>query len=1042
MTILFGSQIRLCRLWLFAAFVVPMALGTSTAFAQDADDDDEDEPLEVITVTGSQIRGAAINDALAVSVLSVQDIESMGISSVDEMLDLVPEQGQNFQNEAENISGGVNSVRGDVGAFNLRNMGTGNTLVLLNGRRMVQTAGYQTELVGGSFVPVNSVNPNEIPTRGIRRVEILRDGASAIYGADAVAGVVNTVLQSDFEGLEIGARYDSYDNVPRNDQRLNIKWGKDFNGGRTNISVFADYYHRDRVNGRDDPRWSSEMRGRLSEDSPWLYDEDGDPVLDFRNTSVNSGYGQWDAEERSRLGTRMDASPWTDSGGEFEVFPLDHPACQHADAWDIPASNGTLCGLRDGVNRDEFGSRTGVRFDLSGNSAYGRDLNSDLDRYNLFVFLNHEMENDTEAYTELSWYEADTNLIRHPSASLTGVEMVIGAQNYYNPFGPCGSPNRVDGLPLADVPCEGIPIKEDFYRWVEYPRINDNKATTWRVLQGFRGTEGNWDWDAALVVSKARRSDVTHNRISNNLMTEALNDPTPAAYNPFATGEPGVAAGTNIERALIDVYRENKSDLRMLDFKLSRPDLFQMPAGPVAFLFGAEYRQESYVDDRDPRLDGTITFTDIDGDTFPFVSDVMNSSPSSDGSGSRSTVSLFTEFAVPLFENFDLQAAVRYEDASDYGDTTVGKLAFGWQPFEPLLIRGSWSEAFRAPNLITVNEGLVVRSNSRTSYVCRYAEEKWDEGRDPSDPRYGEALDELDCSDNVQRRAQGSEKLVPEESTNTSVGIVWEPIDGLTLTLDFWEIEKTDTIGLFGETNHSLLDTLLHIENGGSNCGAFAGNPAMGYSDPAADQIEYYTYAGICPVGQWQFTNDSYANLDTRIVEGHDIGIFYSRDGKSGSWDLTIRGSFYDKYEQLAGPLTQSLIDAAESGVFPDGFPTPSGFGDLIRQDGNQETKYSASLSWRKEAFGARVSSYYLSDFVQTSLGVREGQEWVIPSMTTYNASFDYYFDAFDTDTRLRLGVNNVADERAPLADRYFGYFADAHRDLGRYWYLDARLRF
>ena len=467
-----------------------------------------------------------------------------------------------------------------------------------------------------------------------------------------------------------------------------------------------------------------------------------------------------------------------------------------------------------------------------------------------------------------------------------------------------------------------------------------------------------------------------------------------------------------------------------------------MPAGPVGFLFGAEYREESFVDDRDPRLDGTITFTDVDGDTFPFISDVMNSSPSSDSRGSRSTTSLFTEFAIPLFESLDVQAALRYEDASDYGDTTVGKVAFGWQPFEPLLIRGSWSEAFRAPNLITVNEGLVVRSNGRTSYVCRYAEELWDEGRDPSDLRYEEALDELDCTDTVQRRAEGSGELVPEESTNTSVGLVWQPIEGLTLTLDFWEIEKTDTIGLIGEDNLSLIDLLIRISDGTSDCNNYVGNPAMGYLPTNPVDVEYFEYAGICPVGQWEFANDRYANLDTRIVEGHDIGVFYKTDNRFGSWDLSIRGTFYDKYEQVPGPQTQALIDAAESGAFPAGFPSPSGFGDLIRQDGNQEDKYSASLSWRKEAFGARVSGYHLSDFVQTSLGVREGQEWVIPSMTTYNASFDYHFDLSDNDTRLRLGVNNVTDERAPLADRYFGYFADAHRDLGRYWYLDARIRF
>jgi outer membrane receptor protein involved in Fe transport len=383
---------------------------------------------------------------------------------------------------------------------------------------------------------------------------------------------------------------------------------------------------------------------------------------------------------------------------------------------------------------------------------------------------------------------------------------------------------------------------------------------------------------------------------------------------------------------------------------------------------------------------------------------------------------------------------MRYEDLSDVGDTTVGKLAFGWRPIEQLLLRGSWSEAFRAPNLITVNEGLVVRLNDRTSYVCRYAEEMWEAARDPGDPDYDEAADALVCNTGTQRRAQGAEDLVSEESTNTSVGLVWEPIEGLTLTLDYWTIEKEGSIGLFGETNHSLLDALLHIENGLNGCDSFVGNPATGYLDIEQDNVQYYTAAGICPVGDMEFVSDRYANLDTRTVEGHDIGLFYSRDGTSGSWDVSLRGTFYDKYKQTAGPATQELIDASESGVFPEAFPSPTGFGNLLRQDGNQKSKYNASLSWRKDAMGARVSANRLGDFYQSSLGMQDGQRWVIPSMTTYNVSFDYGLDLFDTDTRFRIGVNNVTDERAPLADRYFSYFADAHRDLGVYYYVDVRM--
>ncbi len=980
----------------------------TTRLAQAAADTEE-ELLEEVVVTGTQIKGAAISEALSVSVISSVDIESFGISSGDELLDSMTEQGQNFQSEAENISGGVNSVRGDIGAFNLRNMGTGNTLVLLNGRRMVQAAGYQTEEVGGSFVPVNSVNSNEIPVLGVRRVEVLRDGASAIYGADAVAGVVNTVLKNNVDGLTVRARYDWYDNIPRNDIRVNIEWGKDFNNGRTNISVFADYYHRDRVNSQDDPVWAdSDQRRLLPDDSPWA------SGTAFRNTSIDSLFGQFDMS-----GNFADEGI-TDGSGEFETWPIDDPNCQREQAWYI---NDVMCGLPDGVGRLEDGRAGPYRYNLNAN----RDISSDLDRYNLFLFLNHEFENGIEAYTEFSYYRADTNLFRHPVTTTTGVELVVGAENYYNPFGPIGSDNRLPPELIGDKYPDGRSLLMDFYRYAEEPRVVDNKATTWRVLQGFRGTWGDWDWDSAFLYSQAKREDVTHGRISNTLMQEALNDPTPAAYNPFNGG----ILTSNRERAEVDVYRKNKTKLTLVDFKISKNDLFNLPAGPVGFLAGAEWRKESYDDDRDPRLDGTITFTNRNGITFPFISDVMNSSPSSDSSGNRKTTSLFAEFAVPVFSTLDMQFAGRYEHASDYGSATVPKIAFGWRVFEPLLIRGSWSKAFRAPNLITVNEALVVRTNTIENQVCRYAEVIGGE----------DAEDELVCSGGVQRRAEGNQDLDPEKSTNTSIGLVWEPVENLMLTLDFWSIKKKDTIGLFGEENATLLDLLLRLEAGTSNCDSVIGNPAIGYGEVDPEDVPYYLAAGVCPIGQTVYIEDNYQNLDTRKVKGHDIGVYYSFDTGWGEWDFTARGTFYDKYEQQAGGAAALLIQAGEAGILPPGF-FPEGFSDLIRQDGNQANKYNFRFAWRKDAWGANVSAFYLSSFIQTSLTLSDGTRYVIPSMTTWNANVDYRFDMWKSDTRLRFGINNFTNERAPLADRSFGYFADAHRDMGRYFYIDLRMGF
>jgi len=971
-----------------------------SAFAQEAEVNKDDKDIEKIQVIGSNIRGGQVAEALAVSVIDSETIGELGIDSLDDLLQLIPENGQNFFNEAENIGGGVNSARGDIGTYNLRNLGTGNTLVLLNGRRMVNSASYQTEEVGGSFVPVNSVNVNTIPIAGLSRVEVLRDGASAIYGADAVAGVVNHVVKSNFVGLTVSGRWSEYDEIPRDTQTLTVEWGKDFNNGRTNVSTFFNYYTRDRVNSQDDPRWAnSDFRDRVPADSPWF----GDTA--FRNNSANSLFGQFDlVSSASGAGVR---DIFTDGSGEFETYPIGDERCQYT-------LNATTCGGIDGQGTNRL------------NLNADRDLSSELQRASMFLFVNHEFENGMESFTEASFYQSKTNLRRHATASFSTSKLRVGAENYYNPFGPCGSPNRLDDALIPDVPCSGLELTIDNYRFAELPRIVDNDGDTYRFLQGLRGSFGEWDWEAAFVHSKATKEDITRNRVSNNLMSEALFDPTPAAYNPFSGG-----LNSNIERALIDVVRKNETELTMLDAKFANANIYELPAGPLGFVVGFEYREESFIDDRDDRLDGTIAFTDYEGDTYPFVSDVVNSSPTPDNSGEREVVSVFAELQIPVFENFDMQAAIRYEDFSDVGDTTVGKLAFGYRPIKSLLLRGSWSEAFRAPNLVTINESIVARNNTRTDYACLFAAEN------------GGDIDQntLDCRNSIQRIAQGSDVLEPEESINTSLGFVFTPNEDFTLTFDYWSIEKENTIGLFGEENHTLLDLLFRLENGNSNCDSSQFNSAVTRTDPSVDEAAVYTAAGICPAGDIRFIDDQYANLDDRNLAGYDIGVYYDLDTTMGKFKFSYNGSFIEEFEQEAGGDAAILVQAQENGLIPASYPV-AGFADLIGQDGNQEKRHSARVSWRKDAFGASLSGNKIGSFYQSSLTLEDGTRYIIPSMTTYNATFDYRFDVNDVDTRLRFGIRNLTNERAPLADRYFGFFADAHRDYGRSYYLDVRTKF
>ncbi|XOV86785.1 MAG: TonB-dependent receptor domain-containing protein [Pseudomonadota bacterium] len=956
---------------------------------------ESERPMEEIVVVGSQIKGAQITEALPVSVMTEVDIEAIGVNSGEDLLENMVEQGQNYFSESENISGGVNSARGDIGAFNLRNLGTGNTLVLLNGRRMVNAASYQTEEVGGSFVPVNTVNSQSLPVTGLRRAEVLKDGASAIYGADAVAGVVNYVLRNDFEGFRVRLRADTFDNIPRKDQRITLEWGAALNDGLTNVGVFANYYLRDRVNSQDDPKWAnSDMRYLVS---------DPDFAGAFRNDSANSEYPQLDVVS-SVSGTGL-SGLITDSAGEFETYPVGDPRCQYEIGY------GT-CGAIDGQGT--------YRYNLNEN----RDLYSDLERLNIYAYLDHSFDT-MEWFNEFSAYLSDTNTFRHASTKLGAVaNFIVPADNYYNPLGPCGSPNRLpDSVIGTGVPCSGLALRIDNNRFVT-PRVVDVEGDVYRIVSGLRGQFASWDWEGALTWSRATRTDVTHNRVSNTLMTEALNDTTAAAFNPFSG-----RTNSNLERALIDVYRDNEQELTMVDFKLSNPAVFDLPAGPVGLLAGFEFRTESFVDDRDPRLDGTIIFTDNAGVTFPFMSDVVNSSPSSDSSGERDVTSLFAELAIPVLDNLDIQLALRAEDFSDVGSTTVGKFAFGYRPIESILFRGSWSEAFRAPNLITVNEAAVARSNTIDDFSCFAV--------DPNQ-------DELDCNYSVQRTAKGNPNIRPEESTSTSWGIVLEPGAGFTFTADFWRITKENTIGLFGEENHIAYDLLLRLNAGNANCATLQANPAVVRDttplDPTVSAL--WTAAGICPAGEVIRVDDDYVNLDTRTVKGHDLALYYETETRFGDFDLRLMGSFLDTYEQAAGGQAAELVVAQQSGALPANVPV-IGFANLVRRDGNPEKKISLRLRYDLGNFGASLTGLRIGDFVQTSLTTSSGKEWVIPQMTTYNLSFSYDFDEImNVDTRLRIGANNVTNERAPLADDSFGYFADQHSDLGRYYYADLSLRF
>ena len=955
-------------------------------FAQES----SEENVEEIVVVGSQIKGASITGALPVTVISSEDIDILGVEDGTELLENMTEQGLNFFTEAESDSGGVNSARGDVGAYNIRNMGVGNTLILLNGRRLVNNAGYQTELLGGDYVPTMSVNSNLIPTSGLDRVEVLKDGASAIYGADAVAGVVNNVLKTDYNGFEIALRNQGYDNFSAVDDRLTLKWGTDLNGGKTNVSVMYDFYDRDGIAAAEDPRWGdSDHRPLIPADSLWAND-----------SSFNNRYsGKWaQLDMRGRTG-------YSDSAGEMQIIPIADPRCARSDSKDT--GYGTCLAV------DTTSMANGEYYI---NPGQYRDYRGELERSNLFVFINHELDGGAEFFAEIGSYNSEYMRHKEPAGDFSTALLELGPNYYWA--------NAI-GL-SADNSSSNKAVRIDNWRPDIGPRIINVEKETYRYLFGFRGTmDSGWDWETAVLHSKAISEDLTENRLSNSLLQAGLNDSTSSAINIFSAD-----VKTALAPAIVDVSRNDTSELNTFDFKMTNPEVFNMPAGPVGMLVGFEYRSESYSDDRDPRLDGTIQFQSaVTGLGFPFVGDVLGSSPTVDTSAKRSTNSFFAEMIMPLTNKMEAQFAMRHEDPDDTKSSTVWKAALGWEIANDVLLRGSKSTSFRVPNLIQANQLYVTRSGNVDDAVGEFVG-----ANDPLDDRY-----------QIQSYRIGNPELLPEESDNTSWGFVWTPsnIEGLTVTWDDWRIEKDNTIVLFGRTNAMVADLVARINYGPDNCGGYS-NPAIirdqnpGYTSA---EIANFAAAGICPAGEAFTIYDEYTNAATRSIAGQDIGIYYDISTEVGDFNITVNHSETTEFEQKPTNAYQALVDAQASGVIPFDI-TFAGFGNLAGLDGNYVEKTSVKFNYRVGDLGVQLSSLRKGEFYHSSETRSDGTRYVIPSMTTVNASVYYWFDIGDQKARVKFAVKNLEDERAPLADRFYGFFADAHQDYGRNFYLDIKVKF
>ncbi|HRD45438.1 MAG TPA: TonB-dependent receptor [Caulobacter sp.] len=990
-------------------------LMASAAFAQDSDPGDgvEGTEVEAITVVGSNIKGAKVDTALPVTVVGADDVVATGAVSGDELFRSIPQSGGVAFQEAR-TTGNLNDARGDVASLNLRDLGSGNTLMLINGRRAVLHPGSQTE----NFVPVQTPNTNALPVTGVKRIEVLRDGAAAIYGSDAVAGVVNNVLDTDYDGLRIEATGGASEGTGYHEGNFNLKAGAELSDG-TRVTFFGSYTGRTRMNASERDYSASEDHRPGVAGTPW------DGSTSFDNRSTSSPWGAFNVvgltSSSSALQVKQSGVNLTASG-VFHVEPTSLANCS-SQAY---GGSSDLC-LRSGSTTGT--AQRPLRYDENPD----RTLRGAVERTNLFSTIEKDLDNGVEFFAELGYYHSLFNGSREQSAPISSAPISIAAGAYWNPFGPTliggvANPNRLSGL--TNVPTGGLALNIVNYRPVDTgPRYYTVTDDSIRLLGGLRGEWNGWDWETALVYSSARTKDMTRNAISNTLFQQAVSRGTSDAYNPFNGGTQDPLAyqlgdGTPNSRATIDsflinVYRISETTLGMVDFKVSRNDLFSLPAGDVGLAVGVEFRSETFEDDRDKRLDGTITYTNaVTGLTYG--TDVMGASGSPDVQGDRTISSVYAEFAIPvispdmnipLVEEVNIQLAARDEYYSDFGNVLKPKLAVLWKVGGGLSLRGSLSQSYRAPNLPQFYSDGTTVSNTRTDFAfCR--------------------IMATTCTgvSTVELRS-GNQDLKPEEADNASAGLVYRPnfipenYGNLLFTVDWWQIREKNVIGILPATSEIALDYLLRLN------GSYNPNVVRDPLNPSA-------------LTAISYIDELYVNLQPRLIEGVDFAIDYDLDDTPlGDFRVKVNVAKFLTFDQAPGEIEKQLIAAIDAGTLVG--PTVASAGNQIKIDGTPEYRATASLTWRKDGWGAGVFVNYVGAMYDTGPAQVGGKYFEIEEWTTVNLYGQYSWrEGILDDTTARIGVRNIEDKDPPLASNNFGYLGSYHSSTGRFLYATVSKRF
>jgi iron complex outermembrane recepter protein len=933
--------------------------------------DDAGTELETITVVGSRIKRTDIETSQPVFVIEREDLQKTGLSSVGDILQDLTTSGAALNTTFNNGGNGETNV-------NLRNLGSNRTLVLVNGRRWV------SNLFG-------IVDLNTIPVSVIERVEVLKDGASAIYGSDAIAGVINITTRDSYDGAEASAYL-----------------GENEEGdGRTELYDFTI--------GSSTDRASVVMNAAYSKQEPIFAGDrevSENPLFGFGGNNVFAGASSSSPFGRFGFGSNGARLP----NGAPGTLTL------------IPGRPGTAASDFRPINLATDGF----------NFAPDNYLLTPQERTSIFLQARYDITDSISFNTTLLYNErrSEQQLAASPfTFGTVGAGLgtfTIPANALYNPF--------------------GVPVTRAQYRNTEQTRNFSQDVDTFYfggTLEGaFDLFERSFSWDLNYIYTDNERRDTTQGLFNLAALAQGLGPSFRDANGVARCGIPGaVIAGcvpVNIfggpegfTREMADFTSFTGTDTRykkLYDYTANiTGDLFDLPAGPLGFAAGYEYRREFGYDQPDALVSSGASTGNIRQPT----------------EGGFSLDEIYAEFNIPVLkdlafaETFEISIAARFSDYSNFGETTNPKFGFRWKPFADLLVRGNYSEGFRAPSVSELFLGATdafptiadpcSASQNPTGVVAQRCFSGFG-GIAAVPAGYEQA--------NAQIRitAGGNPDVAPETARTKTLGLVYSPswAEGLDLYLDWYNIQITNIIG--PASGQFILNDCYVVGNVRS-CDLITRAGGGEIID---------LFAGVANNAVTRGTE----------IEGYDFTASYKFDTELGKFRIVWDSAYTSYLGDIGQPAAGTVLD---DGTILAGNVIGTYVGALFVPQ--WRLRSNVSTNWQLGDWGATLTARYLSELDETCAVVVNtanaiGQPQLAnqcsdPTVVdpqfggpTNTLDATWYFDAQLTwdapwNARITGGIRNLFDEEPPVAFSAFANSFDPQYDVpGRFWYVQYMQKF